>query len=64
MTSPSRSARTCKHLDNPVLPHAPKKRVVIEAASPFGRKRYAGEEGLVIGMNRFGASAPYKALAE
>jgi transketolase len=47
-----------------VLPPACKKRVVIEAASPFGWERYAGDEGLIIGINRFGASAPYKVLAE
>ncbi len=47
-----------------VLPPAVKKRVVIEAASPFGWCKYAGDEGLVIGIDRFGASAPYKVLAE
>ena len=47
-----------------VLPPNMKKRVVVEAGSPFGWCRYAGDEGLVIGMTRFGASAPYKVLAE
>lgn len=47
-----------------VLPPSVKKRVVVEAASPFGWCKYAGDDGLVIGMNRFGASAPYKVLAE
>ncbi|MGC8863511.1 MAG: transketolase [Armatimonadota bacterium] len=47
-----------------VLPPNITKRVVIEAASPFGWCKYAGDEGLVIGMERFGASAPYKVLAE
>ena len=47
-----------------VIPPSVKKRVVVEAASPFGWCRYAGDEGIVIGMNRFGASAPYKVLAE
>jgi transketolase len=33
-------------------------RVVVEAASPFGWEGYAGPAGLVIGLSRFGASAP------
>lgn len=33
-------------------------RVTVEAASPFGWERYAGPGGIVIGLNRFGASAP------
>ena len=47
-----------------VLPPSVKKRVVVEAASPFGWRQYAGDEGIVIGMTRFGASAPYKVLGE
>lgn len=47
-----------------VLPPAIKKRVVVEAASPLGWCKYSGDEGLIIGMERFGASAPYKVLAE
>lgn len=47
-----------------VIPPAVKKRVVVEAASPFGWSKYAGEDGLIIAMNRFGASAPAKVLAE
>jgi len=47
-----------------VIPPLVKKRVVVEAASPFGWREYAGDEGLIIGMNRFGASAPANVLAE
>lgn len=47
-----------------VIPPDVKKRVVVEAGTPFGWCKYAGDEGLIIGMNRFGASAPYKVLAE
>ena len=47
-----------------VLPPAVTARLAIEAASPFGWERYVGTEGAVIGMTRYGASAPYKALAE
>ena len=41
-----------------VLPRAVCKRVTIEAQSPFGWDRYAGDEGAIIGIDRFGASAP------
>ncbi|RME46497.1 MAG: hypothetical protein D6791_08160, partial [Chloroflexi bacterium] len=35
--------------------------VAVEAAVPFGWERYADR---VIGVNRFGASAPYKTIFE
>jgi transketolase len=41
-----------------VLPKAIKKRVTVEAASTFGWHRWAGDEGTMIGIDRFGASAP------
>ncbi|MEP7347685.1 MAG: transketolase [Gemmatimonadaceae bacterium] len=41
-----------------VLPPAVRARVSIEAGSPFGWERYVGLEGAIIGVNRFGASAP------
>ncbi|MEW6442250.1 MAG: transketolase [bacterium] len=47
-----------------VLPARVRKRVVIEAASPFGWDRYLQPEGLMIGVERFGKSAPYEVLAE
>jgi transketolase len=47
-----------------VLPAACTRRVTVEAASTFGWERYAGTGGLMIGLNRFGDSAPYKKLAE
>jgi transketolase len=47
-----------------VLPPSVKKRVSIEAASTFGWAKVVGDEGLSIGLDHFGASAPYKALAE
>jgi transketolase len=47
-----------------VLPPAVTARLAIEAASPFGWERYVGPKGAVIGLNRFGASAPYKVIAE
>jgi len=41
-----------------VLPRGIKKRVTVEAASPIGWHRWAGDEGTVIGLKRFGASGP------
>ena len=41
-----------------VLPQRIKKRVTVEAGSPLGWHRWAGDEGSVIGLERFGASAP------
>jgi transketolase len=41
-----------------VLPPSVRARVSIEAASPLGRERYVGPEGAIIGVTRFGASAP------
>jgi transketolase len=32
--------------------------VAIEAAAPFGWERYIGLEGAIIGVAKFGASAP------
>lgn len=47
-----------------VLPPVITRRVAIEAAVRLGWDRYLGPEGIFIGMDRFGASAPYKVLAE
>lgn len=41
-----------------VLPKAVKKRVTVEAGCTFGWDRYAGDEGIKIGIDSFGASAP------
>jgi transketolase len=45
-----------------ILPPAVRARVCVEALSPFGWHRWAGDAGAVIGMESFGASAPAKAL--
>jgi len=42
-----------------VLPPQVTARIGIEAASPLGWERWVGARGDVIGLNRFGASAPY-----
>jgi len=45
-----------------VLPSDVTARVSVEMASPFGWERYTGTQGKIIGMRRFGASAPLKDL--
>jgi transketolase len=45
-----------------VLPASVRIRLAIEQASTFGWERYVGDEGRIIGMHTFGASAPLKAL--
>ncbi|MGC8880055.1 MAG: transketolase [Anaerolineae bacterium] len=47
-----------------VLPPQVTKRLAVEAAIPLGWERYVGNDGDVIGMERFGASAPYQVLLE
>jgi transketolase len=47
-----------------VLPPSVSTRLAVEAAVPFGWERYVGSKGAVHGINRFGASAPYKVIAE
>jgi transketolase len=44
-----------------VLPHGPK-RVAIEAAHPMSWHRWVGPDGVIIGIDGFGASAPYQRL--
>lgn len=41
-----------------VLPKTVKKRLAIEMAKPLGWERYTGDEGDIIGIHTFGASAP------
>ncbi len=41
-----------------VLPPSVKKRVTVEAGSTMGWHKYAGDEGAVIGIDHYGASAP------
>ncbi len=49
---------------NEVLPPSVTARLAIEAGSPQGWHRYVGSFGGVVGMTRFGASAPYQVLME
>jgi len=43
-----------------VLPDGMRARVAVEAGVSQGWERYVGDKGVVVGINRFGASAPYK----
>src|SRR5262249_34662801 len=45
-----------------ILPKAVTRRVSIEAGVTLGWDRYVGEAGVMIGLNRFGASAPYEVV--
>jgi len=48
---------------NSVLPPGVK-RIAIEAAHPMSWYRWVGDDGVIIGIERFGASAPYKEIYE
>jgi transketolase len=47
-----------------VLPPEVRARVAVEAAVPFGWDRYVGPSGAAVGLERFGASAPYQTIYE
>jgi transketolase len=47
-----------------VLPPAIKARIAIEAAASLGWSRYVGDDGEVIAIDHFGASAPYQVIME
>ncbi len=53
-----------KEYRDSVLPPSCRKRVTLEAGSTVGWERFATDDGLCIGLDHFGASAPYKVLAE
>jgi transketolase len=47
-----------------VLPRAVEPRLAVEAALPQGWHRYVGDGGDVVGIERFGASAPGNVVME
>src|SRR5690606_26628330 len=47
-----------------VLPPQIGARVVVEAAAPLGWERYVGRGGAMVGLERYGGSAPYQVLYE
>ena len=53
-----------KEYKDKIFPPSIKARLVIEAASPKGWRDYVGLEGDIIGINRFGASAPGPVVME
>ena len=47
-----------------ILPKYQQKRIAVEAGASLSWYKYIGSEGKIIGLDRFGASAPYKTLYE
>jgi transketolase len=47
-----------------ILPPAVRARVAVEAGVRLGWEHYTGLEGAIVGIDRFGASAPYQVLYE
>ena len=45
-----------------VFPPSVKNRLAIEAGTPFGWRDWIGEKGKILGITRFGASAPYQEI--
>ena len=54
--------RQSKEYRDSVITPSVKRRLVIEASVAMGWHKYAGDEGVIIGMTGFGASAPYELL--
>lgn len=50
-------AQPKEYRDSVLLPDV-KARLAVEMAHPFGWERYVGEQGAVLGIDKFGASAP------
>ncbi len=53
-----------KEYQESVLPRSIRARLAVEAGVPQGWKKYVGDGGEVIGLDRFGASAPYQVVFE
>ncbi len=64
MASFSLFDRQTERYRNSVLPPEVRKRVAVEAGSTLSWYKYVGLDGEVIGVDRFGASAPYKVIFE
>ncbi|CAN5144435.1 transketolase [soil metagenome] len=47
-----------------VFPKSVTNRISVEAASPLGWHKYTGTEGIIMGIDRFGESAPYEEVYE
>ncbi len=55
--------QTTQYKDSVLAPQC-RLRLAIEAGVSLGWHKYVGDQGRVLSMDRFGASGPYKALAE
>ncbi|MBM4065468.1 MAG: transketolase, partial [Planctomycetes bacterium] len=55
---------TPEEYKNSILPPACKKRIAIEASATSGWYEFVGLDGLIIGVDQYGASAPTKAIAK
>ncbi|MFN2142786.1 MAG: transketolase [Candidatus Promineifilaceae bacterium] len=55
--------QTAEYRESVLPPHIPA-RVSVEAGVTIGWKNYVGDQGVAIGLDRFGASAPYKKVYE
>ena len=55
-------ARQPQHYRDEVLPPGVRRRVAVEAAHPMPWYQWVGDQGEVIGITRFGASAPYERI--
>ena len=51
-----------KEYRDSVLPPSVKKRLAVEAGSPMGWHKYVGDQGEILGITKFGASAPLGTL--
>ncbi|QKX52489.1 transketolase [Planococcus glaciei] len=58
MPSWDRFEKQDKEYKRSVIPKTVKKRLAIEMGSSFGWERYTGDEGDILSIDRFGASAP------
>jgi transketolase len=45
-----------------ILPDSVTARVAVEAGVTLGWERYTGDKGIILGLNRFGMSAPYEQI--
>jgi transketolase len=57
------AAQDQSYRDTVLLPDV-RARVSVEAAATFGWQRWVGEHGESVGVDHFGASAPYEVLYE
>jgi transketolase len=64
MPSWDRFAKQPKEYRDSVISPKVKKRLGIEMANPFGWERYIGDEGEMLGIDGFGASAPENIILE